>query len=30
MGAISDAIQRIPFFVDKSGDALKKQVNKTH
>ena len=27
VGAISDAIQSIFFFVDKSGDELKKQVN---
>ena len=30
VGAISDAIQSIPFFVDNSRDELKKQVDKTH
>ena len=30
LSSISDAIQGFPFFVDKSGDALNTQVNKTH
>ncbi len=30
LGVINDGIQSIPLFVDKSGNELKQQVNKTH